>query len=471
MSVPSPLSHTHRQLEKQNIAQLTMKFKEYTDQVRQMREHCKKTENNVFLSHIAALDNEIKDLQSIYERELDSVRGQLDACIAERNQLHLDASKYGALSKEFQDKYNEEKTTRTKLENALADAHRVLTEKDALLQELHISIAQHQNAHLDTAKERDELQSQNTSLKVTCDSESKMRIDLEAYVQKLTEQINFEREIHEKDVIDLRNRNAAAERTIEIADQKLREHDLVDEKLQQQIENIRRQTTYDFIQYQEASENSYQLQLQEHKNRMAKETQALTQQKEENIHLKAIIEEMNAKIYKLDGKVSSYHEQNTILIHTLEVERRAAAATCHELEKKLQELQEHYNTKVRELNIVSSVNIPIDLELESLSQLIEAEAKRLDVALSNPSSDLISTVRGELVSNRSHYVHNASPRKASSNAPLKRQKSPAALVDTTTELPPLINPLPKYTTNLPSINDIKSRNYPSYSNRNFYIEK
>ncbi|XP_065674695.1 lamin-B1.S [Hydra vulgaris] len=470
MSVPSPLSHTHRQLEKQNIAQLTMKFKEYTDQVRQMRDHCKKTENNVFLSHIAALDNEIKDLQSIYERELESVRGQLDACIAERNQLHLDASKYGALSKELQEKYSDEKTTRTKLENALADAHRVLSEKDLLIKELRISIAQHQNAHLDTAKERDELQSTLTTLRVTCEGETKMRIDLEAYVQKLTEQINFERDIHEKDIIDLRNRNAAAERTIEIADQKLREHDLVDEKLQQQIENIKRQTTYDFVQYQEASENSYQLQLQEHKNRMAKETQALAQQKEENIHLKAIIEEMNAKIYKLDGKVSSYHEQNTILIHTLEVERRAAAATCHELEKKLQELQEHYNTKVRELNIVSSVNIPIDLELESLSQLIEAEAKRLDVALSNPSSELISTVRGELVSNRSHYVHNASPRKASSNAPLKRQKSPAALVDTTTELPPLA--MPKYTTtNLPLINDGKVRNYPSYSNRNYYIEK
>ena len=38
---------------------------------------------------------------------------------------------------------------------------------------------------------------------------------------------------------------------------------------------------------------------------MAKETQAHAQQKEENIHLKAIIEEMNAKIYKLDGKVNN----------------------------------------------------------------------------------------------------------------------------------------------------------------------
>ena len=104
MSIPSPLAHSHRQMEKQNIAQLTLKFKEYTDQVRQMREHCKKTENNVFLSHIAALDNEIKDLQSIYERELESVRSQLDACVGERNQLHLEASKYGALSKELQEK-------------------------------------------------------------------------------------------------------------------------------------------------------------------------------------------------------------------------------------------------------------------------------------------------------------------------------------------------------------------------------
>ena len=89
-------------------------------------------------------------------------------------------------------------TTRKKLENALADAHRLLSEKDSLIQELRITIAQHQNAHLDTTKERDTLQATLNSVQTLCDSESKARADLEASVQKLSDQLSFERQLHDK---------------------------------------------------------------------------------------------------------------------------------------------------------------------------------------------------------------------------------------------------------------------------------
>lgn len=84
------------------------------------------------------------------------------------------------------------------MENALADAHRLLSEKDSLIQELRITIAQHQNAHLDTTKERDTLQATLNSVQTLCDSESKARADLEASVQKLSDQLSFERQLHDK---------------------------------------------------------------------------------------------------------------------------------------------------------------------------------------------------------------------------------------------------------------------------------
>lgn len=51
---------------------------------------------------------------------------------------------------------------------------------------------------MDTTKERDALQSTLTNVQMLCDSESKARADLEATVQKLTDQLNFERQIHDK---------------------------------------------------------------------------------------------------------------------------------------------------------------------------------------------------------------------------------------------------------------------------------
>ena len=129
-------------------------------------------------------------------------------------------------------------------------------------------------------------------------------------------------------------------------------------------------------------------------------------------------------------------EQNRSLIHTLEVERQQAANIIRELESKLREMHENLNTKIRELNIAHNANLPLDFEIQTFKNLLEAEEKRLAVALSNPPSELIQTARGELYSSRSHYVGNrslpGSPRRpvtginpATPLAPLPRPKSTA----------------------------------------------
>ena len=146
----------------------------------------------------------------------------------------------------------------------MADAHRLLSEKDALIQELRITIAQHQNAHLDTTKDRDAIQSNLTNCQILCDSESRARADAEAGVQKLTDQLNFERSIHEKEQMELNNKLAAAERAIAIADEKLREHDIVDDNLSNMMAKIRMQTQAEFQRFQEDAEAAYQASVSLH---------------------------------------------------------------------------------------------------------------------------------------------------------------------------------------------------------------
>ena len=93
---------------------------------------------------------------------------------------------------------NSESLNRRKLENALADAHRFLSEKDAIIQELRITIAQHQNALMEANKDRETLQGNVVTLQNSYDAEATTRADLQAMVDKLTDQINFERDVHDK---------------------------------------------------------------------------------------------------------------------------------------------------------------------------------------------------------------------------------------------------------------------------------
>ena len=92
-------------------------------------------------------------------------------------------------------RYNCELNNRKKLEVALADSHRLLTEKDLLIQELRITIAQHQNHNLDLRKEFDENRDQLNTLLIKYDKAAALSSNLEADVQKLSSQISFEREL------------------------------------------------------------------------------------------------------------------------------------------------------------------------------------------------------------------------------------------------------------------------------------
>lgn len=465
----SPVIVSQRAKERDYLLALNDRFQNYVGRVRTMREQSKSIENNTFIAHTQALENELYEVKSIYERELESTRNQLDVMTSERNSYQLQASKTGALANELQDKYNEELNTRKKLENALADAHRLLSEKDSLIQELRITIAQHQNAHLDTIKDRDAIQATLNAVQTLCDSESKARADLEGSVQKLSDQLNFERQLHDKAVMELNNKCAAAERAIAIADEKLREHDIVDDNLAQTIAKMRMQTQAEFRRFQDESEISYQASLAQMKNQLEAESRALGQASEENIHLKAIIEEMNAKIGKLDSRSAAIEDQNRSLIHTLECERQQAANTIKELESKLREMQEHLNTKIRELNVAYNAQIPLDLEIEAFANLLDAEEKRLSVALANPPSELVQTARGELLSSRNHYTGirslPSSPRKPlsginTSPIPLSSRPKSVPVVEDTKELSRAISPAkpssPKYNY-LPGIGDTSSR--------------
>ena len=87
---------------------------------------------------------------------------------------------------------------RKKLENSLADAQRVIAEKETHLQDARITISQHQNAHLDTQKDRDSLHTALTETQTAYDTEAIARNDLQSLADQLREKLDFERQVHDR---------------------------------------------------------------------------------------------------------------------------------------------------------------------------------------------------------------------------------------------------------------------------------
>lgn len=95
----------------------------------------------------------------------------------------------------------EETSARKKIENALADAHRVIADKEAQLQDARVTTTQHQNAHMDTKRDRDGLQSALTQTQQALDVEVAARADLQTLANQLKEKLNFQQQLHEKVLI------------------------------------------------------------------------------------------------------------------------------------------------------------------------------------------------------------------------------------------------------------------------------
>merc|ERR1711964_386271 len=79
-------------------------------------------------------------------------------------------------------------------------------------------------------------------------------------------------------------------------------------------------------------------------------------------------------------------------IHEMEVERTQASQTIQKLEGHKRDLQEDINSKIRELNHAYNANIPVDIEIEAFSGLLDAEERRLQVSTTNPVPEIISKV-------------------------------------------------------------------------------
>lgn len=100
----SPVIVSQRAKERDYLLALNDRFQNYVSRVRTMREQSKSIENNTFIAHTQALENELFEVKNIYDKELEGCRSQLDQMTSERNAYQLEASKKGALATDYQDK-------------------------------------------------------------------------------------------------------------------------------------------------------------------------------------------------------------------------------------------------------------------------------------------------------------------------------------------------------------------------------
>ena len=102
----SPVMSSRRlnMVERGMVEDLNTRFASFVDQMHTLKDQSKKLKDHTFIAHTHALENQLGEMQHIYENKINDLSFKLEDCIAQRNKAELDSNKYQALHQEFETK-------------------------------------------------------------------------------------------------------------------------------------------------------------------------------------------------------------------------------------------------------------------------------------------------------------------------------------------------------------------------------
>ena len=151
----------------------------------------------------------------------------------------------------------DENTGRKKVENWYADAQRVIADKDKQLEEAKVAITQEQNSHLETQKEKESLQKQLTETQDLYNAEAATRGHFENLSNQLKDKLDFDRQRFEQEICDYLNRIKDLEAALKAAEERIHEHNLIDEDLANQLAKVKSQCDADLQRYKQESQLNF----------------------------------------------------------------------------------------------------------------------------------------------------------------------------------------------------------------------
>ena len=87
-----------------SIRSLNDRFLTYSEHVRSMKEQCKNLDKNLSVTQIKALENQIDEMQDIYESKKIQLEEELENLKADKNVIELKANKLEAQNTELSSK-------------------------------------------------------------------------------------------------------------------------------------------------------------------------------------------------------------------------------------------------------------------------------------------------------------------------------------------------------------------------------